>query len=461
MLNTNIDIKQSQSLTLTPRLQQAIKLLQMSHVELNELVNQYVDDNPFLAKIEGDYDGLNDNIDRFDKNESEEPESLIFDDTKEFDPTRPFSLRSDVSLSEHLWQQWSIEARDIQEKKVGEYLIDQLNADGYIFADMNEICETLKISKEYLDQILARLQMLDPVGVFSRDLKECFKLQLADKGKLTAPLKRFLENLDLLMTSGIDKLAQKADITIPDAQEYIKTIRTLTAKPGLQYESSPVINVIPDIFIKRANNQFFVELNPATLPKLFVQSEYYQMLKLKCKRGEDLSYLSEQLSTANWLINSLEQRSLTLIKITQSILKHQENFFNEGLMALRPLSLKEIADDAGVHESTVSRVTTNKYVATPMGQFELKFFFSSKISSTSKSQDGTGDVSSKKIMVLIKEIIQTEEPSAPLSDDNLAILLQHKGYNVARRTIAKYRGILNIASSSERKNMYKIQGKGM
>jgi RNA polymerase sigma-54 factor len=457
MIKTTFDLKQSQHLAMTPRLQQAIKLLQMSHLELNSFVNQQLEDNPLLIKDGDDYDTLQDNYESFEQFDSDDPESLIFEDNKEYDPLYAPRLKTEPTLQEHVFNQWKIVARNDLEFRVGECLIDLLNPDGYITSNLTELATRLLIPESLVLAVLKQLQHLDPVGIFARNLSECMQLQLLDRGELTKELDIFLEHLDMLTTHGIDKLAKACHQSIDVIQSYLRKIRTLTPKPGLQFSKGENPVVIVDIIVKKSENNLYPELNPDAVPKVFANSNYFQELKNKCRKGEELQYLNDQMSHANWLVNALEQRSVTLLRVSQAILKFQKDFFEKGVCALKPLSLKEIAEAVDMHESTISRVTTDKYIETPLGIFDLKFFFSSKITTSTKANNQNESVSSKHIMELIRTLVGQEEPRHPLSDDNIATLLQSKGYNVARRTIAKYRGILNLGSSTERKHMNAIR----
>jgi len=463
-MKQTMDIRGTQQLMMTPRLQESIKLLQLSFVELNTYLQEQVIENPLLEFV--DSVCVPEENDRGANN----MESGVFQENAlyaGFDKTA--NITETTTLKTHVMNQITHMKFSKVEFKISEILVDALQPSGYIEIDVEELSNVFKISEKSIQNVLEKLQSCDPVGIFARSPGECFKLQLKNKGKITNNLNMFLTHLHDLPSLGMQKFCKKTGISLEEGQEILQQIKTLHPKPGLAYSFEPVHTVLPDVFVTIHDRNLFVELNDAAVPKLILSSDNYQELKTRCCKKEDISYLKEKTHHASWLAGALTQRCVNTLKIAQAIVEEQSNFFEEGIAALKPMSLKDIAIKADVHESTVSRITTSKFMQTPMGLFDFKFFFSSKLHKSKakglsfvntfhqKNQDATTDntaisISSKCIMDKIKRLVAQEDVKSPLSDEDLSAILQHQGITVARRTVAKYRGVLKIESSSKRKN---------
>ena len=463
-MKQTMDIRGTQQLMMTPRLQQSIKLLQLSFVELNTYLQEQVLENPLLE--------LSDSVcmlDEHDRNaHSTDSETFQTGAIYEgFDKTA--SVTETATLKSHVMDQIIHMNLSKVEHKIAEILVDALQPSGYIEVDIEELSISLKTGAKRIEYVLGKLQHCDPVGIFARSPGEFFRLQLTNDGNLTKNAAVFLTYLHELPSLGMQKFCQKNGVSLEEGQEILQTIKKLNPKPGLSYGFEHVNGILPDVFVTMHDQQLFVELNDAAIPKLIVNSDSYQELKTKCRKKEEISYLKDKKNHASWLAGALTQRCVNTLKIAQAIVEEQSNFFEHGIAALKPMSLKDIAIKADVHESTVSRITTSKFMQTPMGLFDFKFFFSSKLHKSAakglsfvktfhqKNQDAAIDntvisISSKCIMDKIKRLVEQEDVKSPLSDEDLSAILQHQGITVARRTVAKYRGVLKIESSSKRKN---------
>ncbi len=459
---------------MTPQLQQAIKLLQLSRLELAETVQQEMMENPFLEEMIEETDSAVRNESREIPAETATPpaaeEALIReadweDYLGEFSSTARQSqmretevpeegvsfearLTGQTSLEGHLAWQMRLSNFTEQELIIGEFVTGNLDSGGYLQASTEDIVEGTGARPEDVERVLARIRTFDPVGVAARTPRECLLTQLDFYG-LDDPILRAIvtDHLEDLEKRRYKPLARKFKITLEELREYLDVIQSLDPLPGASFGSSEPVYVSPDAYVYKFDDEFVIVLNEEGLPKLHLNSLY--MDSIQSRQGKDKEYLQEKMRSAVWLMKSLYQRQRTLFKVVQSIVKFQRAFFEEGVTHLKPLILKDVADDIEMHESTVSRITTSKYVATPHGIFELKFFFNSALELDDGSQVG-----SESVKALIKQMISAEDSKHPLSDERIADVLKDKlQINIARRTVAKYRTALDIDSSSKRKEV--------
>ncbi|MCH8240805.1 MAG: RNA polymerase factor sigma-54 [Proteobacteria bacterium] len=336
---------------------------------------------------------------------------------------------------------------------IGTHLIDMIDEDGYARGDLAALAQRLGAPMELIEETLAILQNFEPAGVFARDLAECLTLQLKDRNRFDPAIESFIANLDLLAARDLAGLKRACDVSDEDLADMITEIRSLEPKPGLKFGKSSLQPVVPDVFVRqRPDGSWLVELNTDTLPKVLVNQAYYATVSRSSSLKKDKIYLHDCLQNANWLVKSLDQRARTILKVAKEIVKQQDGFLVHGVQHLRPLNLKMVADAIEMHESTVSRVTSNKYMATSRGTFELKYFFTSAIASSR-----TGEAhSSEAVRHRIKHLIDNEAVSKILSDDKIVELLRLEGVDIARRTVAKYRESMRIPSSVQRRRDKKM-----
>lgn len=484
-ITQSLDLRQSQQLVMTPQLQQAIKLLQLSNIELNEVIEEEIEKNPLLEKAEadpadqsGDDQGEvpteKDNIDQtFDSAQTSETDhspdhasdfdagskmaeigaggSAGFDDIENSFENR---MSEDKTLRQHLTEQLQLSTDDTRDHMIGGLLIDSLDETGYLRSSVTELAERLSCSPERIGKLLDIMKGFDPCGVFARDLAECLALQLEDRGQLDAPMKALIDNLEMLADYDHKKLADICEVNETYLKDMIGEIQALNPKPAGDFDHLVVQTAIPDVLMKRLPKHmgggWRVELNTDTLPRVLVNQEYYTEVSKSATQKKDKEYLTTQLANANWLIRAMDQRAQTILKTAAAIIEEQDGFFNYGIEFLKPLKLSDIAEEIEMHESTVSRVTTNKYIGTPRGIFELKYFFSTAL----VSDDGTSH-SSESIKARIKTLTDEEDPKKILSDDKIVDILKSEGIDIARRTIAKYREALHIGSSVQRRKQKK------
>ena len=491
-LNQRLEIRQGQGLVMTPQLQQAIKLLQMSNLELQTFVEQELERNPLLEReetegntadkdvlapateattlslsedappenaaeaVDTDYDNVyaeDSVIDRAQEAPRDTGLSVQMDSrTGGSDREDAMSIEATLSralnLHEHLEQQLHIACTDPRDKLIGAYLIDMIDESGYLTADLQTLSQALVVPTDFIERVLKTIQKFDPTGVGARTLSECLALQLRERNRLDPAMQALLDNLGLLAKRDFASLLRVTGVSNEDLSDMVAEIKQLNPKPGLKFGGEPVQPVVPDIYVRAtANGGFLVELNNDTLPKVLVNSRYASTVGGKDK--EVKTYLTEQMNNANWLVRSLEQRARTILKVSSEIVRQQDGFLANGIAHLRPLNLKAIAEVIGMHESTVSRVTANKYIATPRGTFELKYFFSSAI----QSAEGGDAHSAESVRHRIRELIDGESPVSVLSDDRIVDVLRVSGIEIARRTVAKYREAMRIPSSVDRKRI--------
>ena len=478
-ITQNLKLKQSQSLVMTPQLQQAIKLLQLNNLELTELVNKELEENPFLEnesseeKVEKFEEETNDLSESFESGESiaDEPKIDDYDNrwdtdlnyqsygkTTDSDSINPGSvveqtLSEKISLKGVLKNQAELEFKSQIEKKISELLIDYIEPSGWITISIDELANFSGFDKTLIEKILLKMQNFEPNGVFARNLKECLIIQLKNEDKLNNSKKKLIENLELLGEGNLKELQKITNLREEELKENIKSIRLLNPKPGTKYSDENSIIFNPDVIVTKNNENWEVELNNSTLPKVTVNEEYVNEIEgLNCSES-DKKYITENLNSAKWLIKAIQQRNMTTLKISAEIVNQQKLFFEKGKKYLKPMILKDVAKKINMHESTVSRVTSEKLMLTPRGIFEMKIFFSASIGGTNDGES----FSAASVRESLKKLISNEPMNNPFSDEILVNKLNSQGISLARRTVAKYRELLNIPSSSIRRRMMKIQ----
>lgn len=488
----NLQIKQGQSLVMTQQLQQSIKLLQLNALELQTYLSAECEQNPFLqaedpsetSEHDEEREALNEGEEKNLENDDApshadehleqapvdavpEPaaDEQVMDSSWDYEPSERIQVtqrnkegdvydehdtrEQKISLKEHVSTQLLLSERDVVKRAIGLHLIDLLNESGYIKEDFANIAVQLGCTEALLEEVLKTLQHCEPAGICARDLEECLSLQLIERDRFDPAMAALIAHLDLLAASKIDQLLKICAVERDDLNDMIHEIRSLNPKPGLAFSHEISEQALPDVIVKREQgNKWKIELNNATLPRVLVNREYHAKIVTHAN-GADKKYVAEQMNHANWLVKAMDQRAQTIVKVATDIVIQQENFFKLGIHHLKPLTLKDIAASTGFHESTISRVTTGKYMMTPRGLFELKYFFTSGLSHSR----GGDDVSSATVKHLIKKIIDEENSEMPCSDDDIAAKLGKQSINVARRTVAKYREAMHIPSSSQRRRM--------
>lgn len=479
-LSPRLEVRQSQSLTLTPQLMQSIRLLQLSHLELSAFVDAELLRNPLLEREDGtepvdtpeapeevtayddaveageriqDADGIAQSFDTevenvFPEQRGEDRLGADWSGGSLSDPGEATDIDQYVAarptLGEHLNEQIGLLLTDPAEKLIARFLADGLNEAGYLVLELDALAEQLGTSLASIEAVLAKLQTLDPLGVFARSVKECLAIQLRERDRLDPMMQRLLDNLDLLASHDLVALSRAVGADREDLADMLAELKTLDPKPGRAFERGPVEAVVPDVFVREGPAGWIVELNSDILPRVLVNRTYYASVTGKTRDGAEKAFLVDCLQTANWLTKSLDQRAQTILKVATEIVRQQDEFLRRGIAFLRPMTLKLVADAIEMHESTVSRVTSNKYVSTPRGLFEMKYFFTTALASST----GAADHSAEAVRHRIRQLIEAEPPGDILSDDTIAETLQkEQGIEVARRTVAKYREAMNIPSS--------------
>jgi RNA polymerase sigma-54 factor len=459
MLKPSLQLKLGQSLTMTPQLQQAIRLLQLPVLDLNAQIQEALEENIML-----EMEDLPD-VPKTSADTTAEVETIKADETWQTRSTeriqdggwngegRPITEFADASgetLRDHLLWQVEMEQFSPREVLIAEAIIDSINDDGYLKAELADIEDSLDeqppISETEVERTLTKVQRLDPIGVGARSLSESIILQLSQLDWNTPSLQLAIEiageHLDLVATKDYGELRRGLRITEDDLHDALALIRGCNPRPGTAVSPQTAEYVIPDVFVRKVDNKWQVEISPTGVPRLSVNQQYARLLR---GSGEH-AVLKSQLQEARWLIRSLEIRNETLLKVATSIVSRQTEFLEHGDEAMKPMILRDVAEEIGMHESTISRVTTNKYMHTPRGVFEFKYFFSSHLAT-----DSGEDQSSTSVRAKIRKLIGAENPAKPLSDSKITNLLKDEGISVARRTVAKYREAMNIPSSSERR----------
>ncbi|MFY0615200.1 MAG: RNA polymerase factor sigma-54 [Hyphomicrobiaceae bacterium] len=497
-LSAKLEFRQGQQLVMTPQLQQAIRLLQLSNIELNAFVEAELERNPLLERQEAapergdgadngdtapaettasdldfesgavDYTGAHDT-----EVENVYPEAPVQDLGREqlgpgSGPGQSLgaSSKSDgaapdfeafvadtPTLKDHLTTQLHLVVTSPAERMIGQHLVDMVDDAGYLRGDMTELAEKLGTAGEVVEGVLERLQTFEPTGVFARNLAECLALQLKEQNRFDPVIAALLDNLDMLASHNLAGLRKVVKVDQDELAEMIVELKSLDPKPGLKYGASPVQPVVPDVSVRPANDGgWIVELNSETLPRVLVDRTYYARVSNSVSKADDKDYIQDCLQTANWLVKSLDQRARTILRVSEEIVRQQDGFFMHGVEHLRPLNLRSVADAISMHESTISRVTSNKYMATPRGILELKYFFTSAIAA---SDDGDS-FSSEAVRHRIKAMIDAETAKTVLSDDKIVERLKADGIDIARRTVAKYREAMRIPSSVQRRRSKKL-----
>jgi RNA polymerase sigma-54 factor len=489
-LGPRLDLRQSQSLVMTPQLQQAIRLLALSNLEVESFIAEELERNPLLDSAGGDGDeaapapeaaaagdesatadelmlgGGGEAALDLDLND----ENLHQDSAADRGLDGGLSLEGigaggaegdgpdfdsfeggELSLHEHLLAQAG-ERLSAQDFLIARALIEQVEETGYLSGSLLDIAHRLGVALADVERVLGVVQTFDPAGVAARSLAECLALQAKEADRYDPAMARLIDNLDYLAKGNLGALRRICGVDDEDLADMIRELRAYDPKPGCRFaQGSRIEAVVPDVFVARRAGGWAIELNSATLPKLLVNRSYYTELATGADRRSK-AWLSECLASANWLTKALDQRARTIVKVTAEIVKQQDGFFRHGVSRLRPLTLRQVAEVIGMHESTVSRVTSNKYLACERGLFELKFFFTSGI----QSADGGDAVSAEAVKSHIRALIAAERADAILSDDQLVDLLRAKGFDIARRTVAKYREALGIGSSVQRRRQNAI-----
>ena len=488
-----LQLKQSQSLVMTPQLQQAIKLLQLSNIELASFVDEQLESNPLLERGTGDENRRGEDAsaaeptDSFAEMSLEAPSSTTeaamdapshaldseagpadvggnvdwskagsggsFNGNSDYDAAA--NTAAEITLSQHLTEQLAMAVHDPKERLIGANIIDHVDENGYLRANLNELADRLGVSILRIESLLTELQTFEPTGVFARDLRECLSLQLREAGKLTDPMQALLDNLPMLAGHDQAGLRKVCDVDQETLLNLVGQLKSLSPKPGLAYGGDVAAAVEPDVSVKETpQGGWAVELNADTLPRVLVNNRYFAEICGKNTDETTKMFMTECHQTASWLVKALDQRARTVLKVAMEIVKQQDGFFAYGVDHMRPLNLKTVAEAIEMHESTVSRVTSNKFMATPRGLFEFKYFFTAAIPAI----DGGEAYSSEAVRHRIKLLISQETSDAVCSDDRLVQMLRDEGIDVARRTVAKYREAIGIPSSVQRRRIFKNQG---
>jgi len=518
VLTPRLDLRQSQSLVMTPQLQQAIKLLQLTNLELSAFVEQELEQNPLLERTEPGAPDIEEvrgegvdevasdalpqsemdlaqtadaaellsrsaetgeNIDGGQSMDTDVDNDWSSDapgDAPAPDAAAPDrgaeqggalsgpssgsssygedlpgieqTLAQEESMREHLLGELGMLIDSPMERLIGAHLIDMLDEAGYVQGSLEKLADQLGCGVDEVEAVLIKLQGVEPAGLFARDLAECLGLQLKEKGRLDPAIQALLDNLELLAKRDLKGLMKICGVDEEDIHDMVAEIRALDPRPGRAFNHDVAQPVVPDVLMRAGpDGSWVVELNWETLPRVLVNNTYYAEINQSAKSDQDKRYIHDCLQTANWLVKSLHQRATTILKVSSELVRQQDGFFRHGVSALKPLVLRDIADVIEMHESTVSRVTSNKYIATPRGIFELKYFFTSSVGG-----NGGGDGhSSESVRQRIKDLVDAEDPKKVLSDDKIVTILKAEGIEVARRTVAKYRDSLGIASSVQRR----------
>ena len=451
-LSYGLTIEQTQKLTMTPELIQAIRILQFSTQELDSFVQEELLENPVL-EIDGKRkDDKTVDIDIQEKIKEDYNDEESYKQWERSSDREEYSYEQFVSkeetLEDSLLLQLTFSKLKGHDLKIGRYIVEAIDENGYLTTPVEQIAAIFKTDSGKIDAVLDVIQTFEPVGVGARNLKECLIIQLAAKGLLDEVTEYIILNhLEDLGNNKLNKIAKTVGIPVTQVQMIGDLIRTLEPKPGRSFAGGESVKyIVPDVFVEKMDDEYVVTNNESSVPHIMV-SPYYNSLAREAKNDEELSkYITDKFNAALWLIKSIEQRKRTIYNVASAVVQHQKEFFDKGTKYLKTLTLKEVADGIGMHESTVSRSVNGKYMQTPRGVFEIKYFFSGGIT----GQDGTG-VSSNSIKTIIKEKIDGENPSKPYSDQDIVGILSEKGIEISRRTVAKYREGMNILSSSKRR----------
>lgn len=488
-LGPRLDLRQSQSLVMTPQLQQAIKLLALSNLEIEAFIGDALESNPLLEAGEVTRDSANGDGQSESPAEEASSDTVIAEGQAEND--RPLDISTEtidrdrdtgdgewgsagsqamgaegpsidergsgvISLADHLNEQVGPAVSDVREEFLARYLIGQIDDAGYLTMALREVAMELDVQLAEVEQALAVVHSLEPAGAGARDLAECLALQAREADRYDPCMARLIDNLDLIAKGSFKDLRRICEVDEEDFADMLAELRTYDPRPGLQFGTSAGTAVVPDVLVGQDNEGGWkISLNEATLPRLVVNRSYYLELRDGSTDKESRAWLQERLGDANWLIKAIDQRQKTILKVSAEIIKQQDGFFRRGVSELKPLTLRTVAEAIEMHESTVSRVTSNKYLHCDRGTFELKYFFTSGVGADA---DGAGGASSEAVKARIKGLTDAEDPKKILSDDKLVDLLKGEGFDLARRTVAKYREAMGIGSSVQRRRAKKMEG---
>jgi RNA polymerase sigma-54 factor len=475
-----------QTLAMTPQLQQAIKLLQFSHLELAAFIQQELEKNPLLSEGASD-DGpiaepdapipdapvdtaealaaaapaLAEADDRWTREHADRGGDAAAGKTGQREgvpDALDFVAGRPQSLAVHVLGQIDLLFAGVDERRIALKLAEGLDEAGYCRLDVAEVAEATGASPQTVETVWARLRQIEPAGLFARSLAECLGAQLVERDRLDPAMKALLDNLDLVAAGELGQLRRRCGVDDEDLRDMLAELRTLDPRPGQAFDFEPIQPVAPDLYLRPAKDPdsgedgWFIELNTDALPKVLVDRNYHATLMKGARAKNDRAFVAERFQSANWLVKTLEQRATTILKVAREIVRQQDGFFRHGVSALKPLVLRDIAIATELHESTVSRVTSNKYMATPRGIFELKYFFTSSLPARTPGVV----VSSESVRSRIKLLVGGESSHQPLSDDRIVDLLKSEGVEIARRTVAKYREAMRIPSSAERRRLGRL-----
>lgn len=480
------NLKLTQQLIMTPQLQQAIKLLQMSRLDLVDMVNQEMEENPLLEEVVSDEDpeaekkiepeqteegdreegktaerteeltGEGDGREEFDWDgylEDYGPMGVTYDRQEGTAPSWDNLLVVKTSLTDHLMWQLLLSDFTEGERRIGEQIIGNLDQNGYLVATLDEIAGQEKVSPAFVEEMLKKIQEFDPVGIAARDLRECLLIQAKMLGNERSFVERIiLGHLKDLEVKNYPQIARKLKVSLDDVLTAVLIISNMDPHPGSIYNQERIQVIVPDVYVFKSGDDYKIVLNDEGLPRLRISNFYREIMggmNTGVTQENGKRYIKERVQSATWLIKSIQQRQKTIYRVTESIVRFQRDFFDLGINSMKPLILREIADDVEMHESTISRVVTNKYMHTPRGLFELKYFFGSGI-----RKPGSDDVSSKSVQEDIRKIIGKENTRKPFSDQAIVACLGESGISIARRTVAKYREMMGILPSSMRKKYF-------
>ena len=481
-LGPRLDLRQSQSLVMTPQLQQAIKLLALSNLEIEAFIGEALEANPLLEVGEvsreagedappapdepsadqaiGDDSALDIDPDALDRDrDTGDGEWGAAQSTGSGDDLPGIDERGAgaLSLADHLEAQVGAVAGDAREEAIARHLIGLLDEAGYLTAPLREVAAELDIALAEAERALKVVQSLDPTGVGARSLSECLALQAQEVDRYDPCMARLIDNLDLVARGEFARLKRMCDVDDEDFAEMLSELRSYDPKPGLRFGGGEEAPVVPDLLLRAsAGGGWDIRINEATLPRLVINREYYVELREGCTDKASKAWLGEKLADANWLIKALDQRQKTILRTAAEIVKQQDGFFRKGVSELRPLTLAKVAEAIGMHESTVSRVTSNKYLHCDRGTFELKYFFTSGVGGGAEGEGASAEA----VKARIRALCDAEDPAKILSDDTLVDLLKAEGFDLARRTVAKYREAIGIGSSVQRRRQKKLAGMG-
>ena len=481
-LDFNLQITQKQGLTLTAQVQQAIRLLQMTNLEICEFVDEQFQENPFVeehafsdtvAKTKP-ADATNNEIDKtleqtpyvntenvntvskdnqFETGEAYKPQSTVRKESSDFDAV---SLIADnkKSLYAHCLEFCENLALDPEEQIVAQKLIEELDVTGWVTAEIELIAKELNSELETVKRVLSKLHEIEPAGLFARNLKECLTLQAVDKNIFCGAMKSVLENLHLIGSGKFDLLRQRSGCSVDELSSIFKKIKSFDPKPGLQFDSSDIVIREPDLHVKETMDGWTVVLNNSTLPNVQISKEYAKKASQQVTEKSEREFIREKITEAKWLQNAISKRNETMLKVGAEIVKRQTKFLEKGAQFIEPMILNDVAEAVGMHESTISRVTTGSLIQTPRGTLELKAFFSVGVN----QGNGSDATSAASIKFRIKKLIEQEKPDSPISDEAIVDILSKNGVQIARRTVAKYRKMLNVPSSFSRKRQNVLAG---